>query len=317
MPELPEVEVVRSGLADALIGSRITGVEVRDLRALKRHRPVSHLDDGAIRGVAADFEHRLKGVRLLAPARRGKFLWIPLWEGTEGSDECSPHVALLAHLGMSGQLLVRHPEQPDARHVRVRLWVESAEFGELRLDFVDQRLFGSLAVDRLQATLDSAPGGHGNALSTVPQQAAHIARDPLDPVFNDHEFVTELNRRSMAIKKVLLDQRFVSGIGNIYADEALWLARIHPETPATSVSVIKAKRLLNAVRGVFAKALEEGGTSFDRLYVNVNGESGYFAHSLNAYGREGEPCRRCGTVIRRVAFMNRSSRFCSRCQRRR
>lgn len=283
MPELPEVEVVRLGLAQAIVGARVAEVEVRDVRALKRHR------DGP-----ADFERRIVGTSFHEPARRGKFLWIPADAG---------ETALLAHLGMSGQLLLRTHEQPDDRHVRVRLWIESPSHGELRLDFADQRLFGSLALDSLA--------------DAVPSQAAHIARDPLDPEFRDADFLRLLRLRTAAIKKVLLDQNLVSGVGNVYADEALWLARLHPETPASAVSAVKARRLLEAVRSVFEKALAEGGTSFDKLYVNVNGESGYFAHSLNAYGRTGQPCPRCGTPIRRVSFMNRSSHFCPRCQRRR
>lgn len=240
MPELPEVEVVRLGLAQAVASSRVVAAEVRDPRAVKRH----------VAG-AADFEARIVGVELLEPARRGKFLWIPTGGGAE---------ALLAHLGMSGQLLLRTHEAPEDRHVRVRLWLETAHHGELRLDFADQRLFGSLA-------LDSMSDG-------VPRQAAHIARDPLDPLFDDEAFLRALRTRSAAVKKLLLDQNLISGVGNIYADEALWLARVHPETPGCEVSAIKARRLLEAVRSVFLKAFAEGGTSFDRLYVNVNGESG-------------------------------------------
>ncbi|PRI11682.1 bifunctional DNA-formamidopyrimidine glycosylase/DNA-(apurinic or apyrimidinic site) lyase [Leucobacter massiliensis] len=316
MPELPEVEVVRAGLAPAVAGARVIAAEVRDPRALKRHVPLgadgAAADDGlgghgvtltAEAGLfrSADFERRVTGIRLAAPERRGKFLWIPLAEEAAGT-------ALLAHLGMSGQLLLRSLDAPDDRHVRVRLWIEHPAHGELRLDFADQRLFGSLALDALRP---AAGGGW------VPGQAAHIARDPLDAAFDDLAFVTALRSRSTAVKALLLDQSLISGVGNIYADEALWRARLHPATPGLRIGPRKAHELLQRVREVFAQALAEGGTSFDAQYVNVNGQAGYFAHSLNAYGRTGEACPRCGEPIRRIPFAGRSSHFCPRCQRRR
>ncbi|WP_029150037.1 bifunctional DNA-formamidopyrimidine glycosylase/DNA-(apurinic or apyrimidinic site) lyase [Microbacterium indicum] len=297
MPELPEVEVVRHGLAPAVTGARVAGVEVLDERALTRH-----LGDGA------DFERRLVGRRFLAAARRGKFLWLPL----DGADEC-----VVAHLGMSGQMLLREPGAPRERHERIRLAIEHPEHGELAIAFADQRTFGSLALDALVATPDGAAGGFGSELASVAAQAAHIGRDPLDPAFDERAFRAALARRRSAIKRVLLDQGLASGIGNIYADEALWAARIHPETLASDLSTRAANRLLAEVRLILEKALAEGGTSFDAQYVNVNGQAGYFAHSLNAYGRHGEPCARCGTAIVRESFMNRGSHFCPRCQRRR
>lgn len=287
MPELPEVEVVRSGLAPAAVDAVITGVSVFDERALTRHTA------GAV-----DFVQRLEGRRFTAAARRGKFLWLPL-----DSDDST----LIAHLGMSGQMLLRAPDAPAERHERIRLSIEHPRHGELAIVFADQRTFGSLAVDAL------VPDGP----SRIPTQVAHIARDPLDPFFDDAVFRAALARRHSAIKRVLLDQGVVSGIGNIYADESLWAARIHPETPAGALPTRAVNRLLAEVRSVLQKALAEGGTSFDAQYVNVNGQAGYFAHSLNAYGRGGKPCPRCGTPITRAAFMNRSSHFCPRCQRRR
>ncbi|MGK0721185.1 bifunctional DNA-formamidopyrimidine glycosylase/DNA-(apurinic or apyrimidinic site) lyase [Leucobacter sp. W1478] len=320
MPELPEVEVVRAGLAPAITGARVVAVEVVDPRALKRHLPLGGVDaagvgrhgvsldaeSGALR--AADFERRLTGAVLGAPARRGKFLWVPLG----GTGE-----ALLAHLGMSGQLLLRAHEAPDDRFVRIHLWISHPTHGELRLDFADQRLFGSLAIDSLVPTPDGKPGGTGTDLAAIPGQALHIARDPLDPAFDDAAFVQGLRARRSAVKVALLDQTLVSGIGNIYADEALWRARLHPETPASLLSVRKARELLGRIREVFAQALAEGGTSFDAQYVNVNGQAGYFAHSLNAYGRTGVPCPRCDTPIRKITLAGRSSHFCPRCQRKR
>lgn len=319
MPELPEVEVVRAGLAPAVTNARVIAVSVLDPRALKRHVPLGGEDDGegahgrtlsseAGHRRSADFERRLTGQLLAAPQRRGKFLWIPLASELSARDSSASESALLAHLGMSGQLLLRATDAGDDRHVRIRLWIEHPDHGELRLDFADQRLFGSLALDGLVAT---EPTG------LIPAQAAHIARDPLDPHFDDSEFVRRLRSRATGVKKLLLDQSLVSGVGNIYADEALWRARIHPETLGTSVSQRAATALLSHVRDVFAQALAEGGTSFDAQYVNVNGQAGYFENSLNAYGRGGEPCPRCGGKIKRIAFGGRGSHFCPRCQRRR
>ncbi|WP_426623960.1 bifunctional DNA-formamidopyrimidine glycosylase/DNA-(apurinic or apyrimidinic site) lyase [Leifsonia sp. McL0607] len=301
MPELPEVEVVRAGLAPAVTGATILGVEVFEQRSLKRHDPL-----------AGAFETLLTGRVLQTPARRGKFLWIPL--------QGMPRRAIVAHLGMSGQILLREPGWEEAGLLRIRLHLETAatfpgDHRELWVHFVDQRIFGSMAVDSLVPTADGAPAGRGTDEPLLPTQVAHIARDPLDPAFEDAAFAAALARRSSGIKRVLLDQTVVSGIGNIYADEALWAARLHYEQPASSLSRAKARTLLAEVRHVLDKALAEGGTSFDAQYVNVNGNSGYFAHHLHSYGRKGQPCDRCGTPIRREKFMNRSSFFCPRCQR--
>lgn len=300
MPELPEVEVVRSGLQPAVAGAIVTSVTVWDDRALTRHA-----------GTASEFEGALIGCRISAAARRGKFLWLPLSDGS-GADH-----ALVGHLGMSGQLLLRAPGAPAERHERIRLEIEHPVHGELTIVFADQRTFGSLAIDSLVPTVDGAPAGWGTDAAVLPSQVAHIARDPLDPAFDEDRFRRMLARKESAIKRVLLDQTVVSGIGNIYADEALWASRIHPETTARTLSTRAVRRLLGEVRAVLEKALAEGGTSFDAQYVNVNGQAGYFAHSLNAYGRGGEPCPRCGRPLVRVSFMNRSSHYCPRCQRER
>lgn len=302
MPELPEVEVVRAGLDPAVTGATVLGVSVLDERALTRHS-----------GGGADFEAALTGRVLRGAARRGKFLWIPLHPSDAREERSSD--ALVAHLGMSGQLLLRSPGAEPERHERVRLDIQHPDHGELAIVFADQRTFGSLALDPLVPTPDAAPGGVGTFESTVPSQVSHIARDPLDPAFGDRSFRAALARKDSAIKRVLLDQTTISGVGNIYADEALWRARIHPETPARSLSTRAVNRLLADVRAVLEQALAEGGTSFDAQYVNVNGQAGYFAHSLNAYGRTGEPCPRCGRPIVRVSFMNRSSHYCPHCQK--
>jgi len=300
VPELPEVEVVRAGLEPAVTGAFVNDVEVLDERALTRHP-----------GTATDFEAALRGRTIASAVRRGKFLWLPLAGGGGSEDDA----AVVAHLGMSGQLLLREPGAPRERHERVRIGIEHPRHGELAVVFADQRTFGSLALDALRPTPDAAAGGFGSPDPRVPTQVAHIARDPLDPAFSDPAFRAALARKDSAIKRVLLDQTVVSGIGNIYADEALWAARIHPETLARSLPTRAANRLLAEVRAVLEKALAEGGTSFDAQYVNVNGQAGYFAHSLNAYGRTGSPCPRCGRPIVRVSFTNRSSHFCARCQR--
>jgi formamidopyrimidine-DNA glycosylase len=240
----------------------------------------------------------LTGVTLLTPARRGKYLWLPL------ADSSS---ALVVHLGMSGQVLLREPAVDD-RLTRIRIDLAHPEHGPLRLNFVDQRIFGSMAIDDLVESVDVVG-------QFIPGQVSHIARDPIDPLFDEKAFFQRLAVRRSAIKRALLDQTLISGIGNIYADEALWAARIHGEQPAHTLSRPRAKRLLGEVRAVLGKALLEGGTSFDAQYLNVNGESGYFVHSLNAYGQHGKPCPRCGRPIERVSFMNRGSHFCPFCQR--
>ncbi|HET7387216.1 MAG TPA: bifunctional DNA-formamidopyrimidine glycosylase/DNA-(apurinic or apyrimidinic site) lyase [Nocardioidaceae bacterium] len=277
MPELPEVEVVRRGLAEHVVGRTIAVVEVLHPRPLRRHLA------GAV-----DFTDRVGGRRIVTARRRGKYLWLPLDSGD----------AILAHLGMSGQLLVQPPEAPDERHLRVRFGLGA----DRELRFVDQRMFGGLFV--------SAGGAE------LPAEIAHIARDPLDPAFDADAFARLVRRRGSGIKRILLDQTAVSGIGNIYADEALWGVRLHPERLGTRLRRADVFALLEEVRAVMTAALAEGGTSFDALYVNVNGTSGYFERSLQVYGREGLPCLRCGTPIRRTAFMNRSSYSCPRCQRR-
>jgi formamidopyrimidine-DNA glycosylase len=296
VPELPEVEVVRAGLAPAVTGAAVASVTVFDERSLRRHA-----------GPSEDFVERLEGRGILSAERRGKFLWLPLGADVSAGSTGETAEALVVHLGMSGQVLLRD-RHTDDRLTRIRLDLDHPEHGPLRLNFVDQRIFGSMAIDRLRETADVAG-------QLVPDQVAHIARDPLDPRFDDRLFLTRLARRNTGVKRALLDQTLLSGVGNIYADEALWAARIHYDQPTSTLSRPRAKLLLTEVRLVLAKALGEGGTSFDAQYVNVNGASGYFSHSLNAYGQQGKPCPRCGRPITRVSFMNRGSHFCSHCQR--
>jgi formamidopyrimidine-DNA glycosylase len=288
MPELPEVEVVRHGLEPAVTGATVRRVEVLDDRSLRRHD-----------GPAEDFVERLTGAALRTPERRGKFLWIPV----DGRDE-----AVVVHLGMSGQVLLRDPDAPRDRLTRIVLDVDAPGSGPVRVDFVDQRIFGSMALDALVPARDHPE-------QRIPSQVAHIARDPVDPLFDDAVFLRRLAAKDTGIKRALLDQTLVSGIGNIYADEALWAARIHYAQPTRTLSRARAKTLLAEVRLVLGRALAEGGTSFSSTYVNVNGASGYFSHSLNAYGQQGKPCSRCGRPMVREDFMNRGSHFCPFCQR--
>jgi len=298
VPELPEVEVVRAGLAPAVSGSHVASVTVFDERSLRRHP-----------GPGEDFVDRLEGRTIVSAERRGKFLWLPLAAPSTSSGQASSATAeaLVVHLGMSGQVLLRD-RTTDDRLTRIRLELDHPEHGPLRLNFVDQRIFGSMAIDEMIETTD-APG------ALVPSQVAHIARDPLDEWFDDRLFLDRLARRNTGVKRALLDQTLLSGVGNIYADEALWAARIHYDQPTSTLSRPRAKLLLAEVRLVLEKALGEGGTSFDAQYVNVNGASGYFSHSLNAYGQQGKPCPRCGRPIIRESFMNRGSHFCAFCQR--
>lgn len=279
MPELPEVEVVRAGLERHLGGRTVASVTVDHPRAVRRH-PAGNADFGA----------RLAARRIEAVRRRGKYLWMPLDSGD----------VLLAHLGMSGQLLVVPRTLPAQRHQRVRLRFVD---GGPDLRFVDQRTFGGM-------WLACGAGGHDG----IPEPIAHIAADPLDHAFHPETLYHAVRRRRTGIKRALLDQSFVSGVGNIYADEALWRARLHWARPTETLSRREVSRIAAALRDVLTEATTSGGTSFDSLYVNVDGESGYFDRSLDVYGRAGQPCGRCGTPIRRDPFMNRSAYTCPRCQ---
>jgi formamidopyrimidine-DNA glycosylase len=277
VPELPEVEVVRRGLADGILGRRIADVQVLHPRPVRRHLPGP-----------ADFAARLVGRTFTEPRRRGKYLWLPFADGD----------ALLAHLGMSGQFRLDRPEATLVPNTRVLF---SFDDGGTQLRFVDQRMFGGLSL---------SPEG-----AELPPEIAHIGRDPFDPEFDLAEAVSRMRRKRTNIKRALLDQQLVAGIGNIYADEALWRARTHYARATASLSRAKATEVLTAATEVMRTALGQGGTSFDALYVNVNGASGYFDRSLAVYGQEGRPCPRCGAPVRREPFMNRSAFRCPRCQR--
>lgn len=276
MPELPEVEVVRRGLAQHVVGRRITDVTVLDPRSVRRHLAGPH-----------DFTARLTGRTVVDARRRGKYLWLAVDEGD----------AVLCHLGMSGQFRLGDADTEAPRHLRIALDLDDG----VRVFFADQRIFGGMAFSEDGAEL--------------PPEIEHIARDPLDPEFDAAGFTTRLRTRQTGIKRALLDQTLISGIGNIYADEALWRARLHGARPTDALSRAQVRTVLGAAAEVMDAALAAGGTSFDALYVNVNGASGYFDRSLAVYGQADRPCPRCGTPVRREPFMNRSSYSCPRCQR--
>ena len=281
MPELPEVEVVRQGIAQWVVGRTIQRIDVKHPRAVRRQH-----------GGAREFIARLSGRRVVDSNRRGKFMWLVL-----DNDE-----ALVIHLGMSGQVLIQPNDMLAETHLRVKVQFTD---GDYAMHFVDQRTFGWMLVEELVA--DSSG-------EFVPECALHIALDPLDRNWDLDQVAHAIVQKQSEIKRVILDQSVVSGIGNIYADESLWRAKLHWGTPANRLTHEQVVQLLLHAQEVMVEALKVGGTSFDALYVNVNGESGYFSRDLNAYGQEDEPCSRCGTLIVREAFANRSSFRCPACQ---
>ncbi|MGB6125081.1 MAG: bifunctional DNA-formamidopyrimidine glycosylase/DNA-(apurinic or apyrimidinic site) lyase [Gordonia sp. (in: high G+C Gram-positive bacteria)] len=283
MPELPEVETIRLGLAAHVLGRAIGDVEVLHPRAVRRHI-----------GGAVDLSSRLRGKRFTSVERRGKYLWLV---ASDDTDE----VATVVHLGMSGQMLIAEQGSEDPVHLRIRATLD----GNHELRFVDQRTFGGWHLDELVE-------GAGRRL---PESVAHIAPDPFEEAFDRAAAIDALRRRDTEIKRAILDQTVISGVGNIYADESLWRAHLHGRRRTRGIPKAKLGELVDHATEVMAEAINVGGTSFDDLYVNVNGQSGYFERALNAYGREGLPCRRCETPMVREAFMNRSSFFCPECQR--
>ncbi len=277
MPELPEVETVRRGLQHLVTGYKITQAQQLHPRALKPES-IAPLES-------------LQGAKITGTNRRGKFMWLTLNR---------PYV-LVAHLGMSGQFLIHQKDRPKATHVRAQFTL-SKPLRTQELVFNDQRTFGWLSVEE--------------TTNNIPASAQHIAPDPFDPLFNKATAINNYRKRNIKIKTALLNQEIMSGVGNIYADETLWRAKIHPEISTADLSAKKISSVIDFATEVMQEAINQGGTSFDDLYINVNGESGFFEQSLAAYGQEDEPCPRCGTPIKRITFGQRSSHFCPRCQRR-
>lgn len=290
MPELPEVEVVRAGLDKHVVGRSFASVDVLHPRAVRSH-------------VGGDLSSLLDATLIRSARRRGKFLWLELSREVDGVV-LEPTEALVVHLGMSGQMLVTAPNEVTSTHLRIRAQLS----GDVDLNFVDQRTFGRWEL----VSLVEDP--HGEYPAGVPASAVHIAQDPLEKTFDIPAVAKNIKRRQSAIKQVLLNQEVISGVGNIYADEALWAAGVRPRRKAAGVSGVGVEKIIKAATEVMERALEAGGTSFDSLYVNVNGASGYFSRNLNVYGREGQPCPRCATPIKRVVVGGRSSHFCPTCQ---
>jgi len=277
VPELPEVETVRRGLQHLVTGYKITQAQQLHPRALKSES-IAPLES-------------LQGAKITGTNRRGKFMWLTLNR---------PYV-LVAHLGMSGQFLIHQKDRPKATHVRAQFTL-SKPLRTQELVFNDQRTFGWLSVEE--------------TTNNIPASAQHIAPDPFDPLFDKDLTINNYRKRNIKIKTALLNQEIMSGVGNIYADETLWRAKIHPEISTADLSAKKISTIIDYATEVMREAINQGGTSFDDLYINVNGESGFFEQSLAAYGQEDEPCPRCGTPIRRITFGQRSSHYCPRCQRR-
>jgi formamidopyrimidine-DNA glycosylase len=276
VPELPEVETVRRGLQHLVTGYKITQAQQLHPRALKSES-IAPLES-------------LQGAKITGTNRRGKFMWLTLNR---------PYV-LVAHLGMSGQFLIHQKDHPKATHVRAQFTL-SKPLRTQELVFNDQRTFGWLSVEE--------------TTNNIPASAQHIAPDPFDPLFDKDRTINNYRKRNIKIKTALLNQEIMSGVGNIYADETLWRAKIHPEISTADLSSKKISSIIDFATEVMQEAINQGGTSFDDLYINVNGESGFFEQSLAAYGQEDEPCPRCGTPIKRITFGQRSSHFCPRCQR--
>ncbi|AXH94862.1 bifunctional DNA-formamidopyrimidine glycosylase/DNA-(apurinic or apyrimidinic site) lyase [Ornithinimicrobium avium] len=291
MPELPEVEVVRRGLVDHVVGRTVERARLTGVRVARRH----------VAG-PEDLAARVTGAKVVAADRRGKYLWMVLQPPHDDPQ------ALVVHLGMSGQLLVEAAGAPPEKHLHATFDLAD---GGTQLRFVDQRTFGGLALAPLRPDRYAVPGAHGHG---IPEPVVHIAPDPLEPAFDRAATVRRIKARDSEVKRVLLDQGVVSGVGNIYADEALWRAGVHGSRSGSALTRPAIGRLLDHAAEVMREALDQGGTSFDALYVNVNGASGYFDRALAVYGQTGRPCPRCGTTVVRQEFMNRSSHFCPRCQ---
>lgn len=285
MPELPEVETIRRGLAHHLAGHTITSMEGAGGR-LVRNNP----------GGLGQLRSALVGATITAVERRGKFMWLVL----DGPAED----ALVVHLGMSGQVrTATRPRKELLRHEHVRLRLDDGR----AVRFIDPRMFGHLTLSELA---QDAAG------RVVPQIALHIAPDliELDTPEQIEELAARLHTRNRAIKVMLLDQALVSGVGNIYADEGLHRAGVHGAWRGRDQSAAQLQRVLRDSRDVMGRAVKAGGTSFDALYVDVDGNPGYFERELRVYGKRGRACVQCGAPIEREILGGRSHFFCPECQ---
>jgi formamidopyrimidine-DNA glycosylase len=276
MPELPEVETVRSGLEKWVLGWKISKVEILHSRAVRNN-------------TAYDLMKVLPGRKIVKVDRRGKYMWLLL----------DNEQALIIHLGMSGQVLLPSGKEAPHRHLRVRLLISEID---KEIHFVDQRTFGHMTLDDLE--------------DGIPKSVNKVAPDIFAPEYQQKVVVEKIRKSNSEIKKLLLDQGIMSGVGNIYADEALWRAKIHPQQIGKDLTSAQIVKIIDKCKEVMSQAIAAGGTSFDDLYVNVNGESGYFDRSLAAYGQTGAPCPRpkCRGLITKARFMGRYSHFCTNCQ---
>jgi formamidopyrimidine-DNA glycosylase len=275
VPELPEVETTRRFIEPVLAGRLIEHAEVRRPRTARRNvRP-------------EDVADRLGGRRVQRVGRRGKFILTDV----EGD------LTWVIHLGMSGRMQISEPDEPEAPHTNAVFRTD--EGTELR--FVDPRTFGFVAVFTPEEMEQSG--------------LARVGRDALTDLPSPEEIAEAFANRIPTVKSALLDQRFIAGLGNIYADEVLHRARIHPARPIGSLDADEIRRLHDAIGPVLEAGVAHGGTSLNDLaYLLPDGRAGEFLERLGAYGREGEPCRRCGQPIERLVIAQRSSHFCPRCQ---
>lgn len=294
MPELPEVETVRRGLNQLTLNQKITGGDVLLPRAIAYPFSVSELITG------------IKTTTILTWHRRGKYLLAELTtqsnetiQNSEKSTLSTPPSFLGVHLRMTGQLLWMHRDEPLHKHTRVRLF-----FGdEQELRFVDQRTFGKVWW---------VPPGV--AVESIITGLAKLAVDPFSPEFTVEYLASKLQNRRRPIKTALLDQSVVAGLGNIYADEALFLSGIRPETLCINLQPEQIERLQKYIIQVLATSIAAGGTTFSN-FLNVKGVNGNYGGVAWVYNRAGEPCRVCGSAIQRIRLGGRSSHFCIQCQR--
>lgn len=274
MPELPEVETVRAGLEPRLLGQRIARVTL--------NRPDIRIP------IPKDFIRRVQGGRIEAVRRRAKYLLMPLDRGD----------AVILHLGMSGRILIR--DAAPNRYEKHDHAVFHLEDGAAVI-FNDARRFGILTLART-AGLEAHP------------LLVRLGHEPLEEGFTASALKSALSRRKSAIKMAIMDQERVVGVGNIYASEALFRARIRPDREAGSLSLAECRNLVESIRAVLTEAIASGGSTL-RDYVRSDGDLGYFQHRFQVYGRDGESCVSCGHPIRKSALAGRSTYFCAACQR--
>lgn len=287
MPELPEVETLRRDLEKEVIGKRIKAVEVTGDRAVRRHKAKD------------EFISRLEGRKITGVQRKGKYLVVAL-EATAAPTGEKVSDVLVVHLGMSGQLLrAKSAREPLAKHNHVV--ITFSQGGQLR--FVDPRTFGELFVTA------------ADEVEKVVPELAHLGFDPIDDVMSWNRFSDLLHAKRTKLKPLLMDQQFLAGIGNIYADEILWGAGLRYDRPSDSLSSQEVRRLYRSIVETLQEAIKHRGSSLaDEQYRDLFGELGDFQNQHKVYDREGKPCRRCRSPIARVKLSGRSTFLCEQCQ---